>query len=130
MVSMSEPPAPATIPFAGAVRRCLANYVTVAGRASRSEFWWFLLFVLLVEVGMFLWWVTANVDPVAGAVHTVVLLALVPPLLAVASRRLHDTGKPAWWLLLAVVPFGVLVLLAMMALEPTPGPNRFGPAPL
>ena len=122
------PHAPATVTFGEAVARGLQLFVTFSGRASRSEYWWFFLFVLLASFGTALL-VEAAVGADGEAFIGLVVLALMVPHLAVASRRLHDTDKSAWWLLIVLVPFGGVVLLVLLALEPTPGPNRFGPAP-
>ena len=51
------------------------------------------------------------------------------PTLAVSVRRLHDTGRSGWWMLLSLVPFGGIVLLVFDCLDSEPGPNRFGPSP-
>jgi uncharacterized membrane protein YhaH (DUF805 family) len=57
-------------------------------------------------------------------------LATLLPSLAVAARRLHDTDRTAWWLLLALTGIGIFVLLVWFCFKGTPGPNRFGPDPL
>ena len=104
------------------------NYANFSGRAPRSEFWWFQLFssvllgilFLLMNSGAILWPILAFI----------VALAMFLPTLAVWVRRLHDTNRSAWWLLLSLVPWvGGLVLLIMLAFPGTPGPNRYGPEP-
>ena len=114
--------------FTEAVKRCLTWYALFSGRASRSEYWWFFLFVILATG------IPALVAPGSGfVVEALVILAwlvLILPHLAVASRRLHDSGKSAWWLLLSLVPVGWPVLLVLLAMKPTAGWNRFGPPAL
>jgi len=89
--------------FTQAVQVCLRKYVEFSGRASRSEFWWFALFQLIVLV----------VAAVLGErIYAVAGLLLLLPCLAVSARRLHDIGKSAWFLLLHFVPFvGIIVLI-------------------
>lgn len=118
--------------FADAVRSVLSQYATFSGRARRSEYWWFALFNLLVSI------VAAIIDVVAGTdfgsgsgvFSVIVTLALLLPSLAVTVRRLHDTERSGWWILIGIIPIvGAIVLLVFMVLDGTPGPNRFGPSP-
>lgn len=111
--------------FATAARTVLTQkYATFSGRAMRSEYWWYALFVLIVAI------VLALVDrfvlgaSVLGAIWS---LATLIPSLAVAVRRLHDLDKSGWWLLLGFIPLiGALVLLYWFCQPGTPGPNQFG----
>ena len=92
--------------FTQAVRSALSSYATFSGRARRSEYWWYYLFTVLVSI------VTSVVDGVlhttfsndVGIVGSITSLALLLPTLAVTARRLHDTGRTGWWILLPVVP--------------------------
>lgn len=100
--------------FATAVRTCLARYVTFSGRASRSEYWYFVLFVVLAELiaGIVDWTLfgasatvvtetgTTTVATAPAPVQSVVSLALFLPHLAAAWRRMHDTGRSGWYVLL------------------------------
>ncbi|MFP3715098.1 DUF805 domain-containing protein [Puerhibacterium sp. TATVAM-FAB25] len=129
--------------FPESIRTVFSKYATFSGRARRSEYWWWALFTYLVSFVLAV--VVAAVampttDPVTGSptgagavmvgLYALVMLALVLPSLAVAVRRLHDTDKAGWWVLLNAVPFvGPIVVLVLLALEGTPGPNRFGPDP-
>ncbi len=100
------------------------------GRASRSEYWWFALFIVLVYIAC------ALVGAVIGDTATSVLFilavcALFLPQLAVTIRRLHDTSKSGWWYLITLVPYaGSIVLLIFMVIAGTPGPNQYGPSPM
>ena len=115
--------------FGDAVRSCLRNYVGFSGRARRSEFWFFVLFSMLVQV------VFAVVDLVLlgvgdGAFGAIASLALLLPSLAVGVRRLHDVGRSGWWMLIILVPLiGVILLLIWNLSRGEDGPNRFGPNP-
>ena len=100
----------------------LVKYADFGGRATRSEYWWFNFFNLIVIVALAV---------LAGAaIGPLVLLgyaiAIIVPSLAVSVRRLHDTNRNGWWLLLGLIPFGGLVLLIFYVTEGTPGPNNYG----
>jgi uncharacterized membrane protein YhaH (DUF805 family) len=108
--------------FQGAVASAFRNYANFSGRASRSEFWWFTLFWILVVLA------SVVVDR-SGALPAVATLALLLPNLAVSVRRLHDVAHSGWWLLLGIVPFGSLVILVFFVLDGTLGSNAWGPRP-
>lgn len=114
-----------------AVQECLTKYVDFEGRATRSECWWWALFV--VAVWLILWVMGRAIlgsDSGAGAVSGALFcLAAFLPGLAVAARRLHDTDRTAWWLLLLLVPIAGWGMLFYYLAEPSmPGPNKFGDA--
>lgn len=125
----------------------LRKYADFQGRASRSEFW--LWFLFLLAVGLVFYIIEAltggmpHMDPVTFrmvmptglAMGTYGLqwlwgLAMLIPNLAVSVRRLHDTNRSGWWLLIMLIPLiGAVVLLIFYVMDGTPGPNRFGPNP-
>lgn len=97
--------------FFESIRICLAKYADFNGRASRSEFWWFALFVTLV---------TAALMYFGEALASVFLIAMLLPLLAAGTRRLRDSGKSPWWQLFLLVPVGgLVVLVTLWSLPPT-----------
>ncbi|WP_422088111.1 MULTISPECIES: DUF805 domain-containing protein [Variovorax] len=106
--------------FQTAVKTCLNKYVDFTGRASRSEFWWFVLAQLVVLI-------------VASLIHRflygIAALALLLPALAVGARRLHDIGKSGWFLLLALIPLVNLVLIYFYVQPTQPEPNSYGEPP-
>jgi uncharacterized membrane protein YhaH (DUF805 family) len=117
--------------FTDAVRTCLSKYVDFTGRARRSEYWWFALFVFLVGV-------VANFldvlfgtrsDVGAGVIQGLVSLALLLPGLAVAVRRLHDTGRTGWWILIGLVPVVGWVVLLVFYVQDSQTDNEYGPNP-
>lgn len=113
--------------FTDAVRVCLSKYATFSGRARRSEYWWWVLFQFLVAIAA-----TVVDQVVTGSVVGIIAtLAFVVPSLAVAWRRLHDTGRSGAWYFIALVPFvGFIVLLVFMVSDSEPGPqNAYGPSP-
>ncbi|WP_432477467.1 DUF805 domain-containing protein [Nocardioides sp. GXQ0305] len=117
--------------FADAVRTCLAKYVVFSGRARRSEYWWFVLFNILVSIaaGIVDVILGTDYDWGSGLIGTLVSLALFLPSLAVAIRRLHDTSRTGWWVLIGLVPvIGWIVLLIFYVQDSHPD-NQYGPSP-
>lgn len=119
-----------------AVRTVLSKYATFSGRAPRSEFWWWALFVAIMSLvaglidGFLIAPLTGHAmfardayDPVSSLFGLAVLL----PGLAVGARRLHDIDKSGWWLLLSFIPLIGGLILLYWAIKPSqPGTNRFG----
>lgn len=89
-----------------AIRTGFTKAADFSGRASRFEYWWFFVFVLLSGA-------TASV--IDEKLLQIVSLVVLLPLLAVGTRRLRDTGHSGWWQLLFLVPFGQVVVLYMLA---------------
>ena len=112
--------------FGEAVRSGFDHYVKFDGRASRPAFWWWVLFVVLASVG-------ANIiDLAIGApvFSAIVGLGLLLPNLSVSIRRLHDTDRTGWWVLIWLIPLiGWIVLLVFYLQQGDAGENRFGPPP-
>jgi len=107
--------------FFDAIKICLSKYVDFTGRAARSEFWYFVLFVLLAELCLGIIY-----RPLAMAFN----LAIILPHLAVGARRLHDTDRSAWWLLLGFIPVvGWIVLIIWYCQRGDEQTNRFGHPP-
>ena len=98
------------------VKCCFSKYATFEGNASRSEFWWFMLFylvLLLVAITLDGNWSYQD-DPYSapmGTWETIVVLGLFIPVIAVTCRRLHDIGRSGWWQLIALTGIGYFVLL-------------------
>jgi len=120
--------------FGEAVSTCWKKYGDFDGRAQRPEFWWWILFVTLLQIAAsivltvllvvfqnagFLQWLGV-------LIFMIVVLAVILPSIAVSVRRLHDRDLSGWWYLLGFVPFGSIVLLVWYVLPGTPGPNRYG----
>lgn len=113
--------------FPDAVRTCLTEkYAGFEGRASRSEYWWFVLFYVIAFV------VATILDQIWGFPLLAVLLwlALIVPSIAATARRLHDTNRSGWWILISLVPFvGSIILLVFVLMPSDPQANQFGAAP-
>jgi uncharacterized membrane protein YhaH (DUF805 family) len=115
------------------------RYAQFGGRAQRMEFWMFNLFTTVANLALDLalggdfavvWGLRPTAAPIAGIVGGLFALASFVPSLAVTVRRLHDTDRSRWWLLLALVPvLGWIALLIFLCMDGMPGPNRFGDDP-
>ena len=106
----------------------LKQYAVFSGRARRTEYWMFVLCNVIVML------LLGIVDKLIGGdnelISSIYSLAVLLPSLAVAARRLHDTDRSAWWLLLGLIPIiGTLVLIYFMVCNGQQGPNRFGDDP-
>jgi uncharacterized membrane protein YhaH (DUF805 family) len=102
--------------------------VNLQGRANRAEYWWYVLFIALVAIvcGM----LTIVSEGLGAFIYAIFLLATILPVLAVEVRRLHDTGKSGWWILLGFIPVvGAIVLIIFCIGESQPGSNAYGPNP-
>ncbi|RBW56904.1 DUF805 domain-containing protein [Phaeobacter gallaeciensis] len=104
--------------FTQSIKTCLSKYVVFSGRAQRSEYWWFVLFVVLVSVGLaVLSSVLFDTDPETGQgsnlLNSVFQLAMLLPMLAAGWRRLHDTGRPGWYLLLPMA-FSIAMMFMLL----------------
>jgi uncharacterized membrane protein YhaH (DUF805 family) len=106
--------------FVEATKTCLRKYATFGGRASRSEYWWFFLFGLLVG---------AAASMFSERLNALVSLFLLLPSTAVGARRLHDIGRSGWWLLLWLVPVIGWIPLLYWAVQPSGPANQYGSGP-
>jgi len=110
-----------------AIRSAFARCFTFSGRAGGTEYWWFVLF------GTIVFGLAGVLDEAAFGRHALLWgacsLVFLMPYVAVAVRRLQDTNRSGWWLLLTFVPLGNVLLLIWFCAPSTAGPNRFGPMP-
>ena len=105
--------------FGDAIKVCFTKYVGFEGRATRSEYWWWVLFIVLVSIALG----ALKLQMLSGVFSLGVLL----PLLAVGARRLHDIGKSGWWLLIYLIPLVGWLVLLFFAMQPSqPGSNEYG----
>ena len=123
--------------FTDAVKVCLTQkFSETSGRATRAEFWWFQLYVVLSPFGiMFLGALLADmihsgaIAVVFQIVSCIISIVNIIPNLHVLVRRLHDIGKSGWWLFLIPIPIGVLILWIFCCL-PSTNDNKYGLKPL
>ena len=118
--------------FSESISTCMGKYGTFSGRASRSEFWWFYLFALLLQWGASVVGAVSlggsGSDMAMGAdiLSGSVALALLMPGLASSVRRLHDIGRSGWWVLIAFTGIGLLLLIFWWAKEGEKIENSYG----
>jgi uncharacterized membrane protein YhaH (DUF805 family) len=99
--------------FQESVKVCFTKYADFSGRATRSEYWWFFLFIAAVSI------VASFIGSIASSLFS---LAVLVPAIAAATRRLHDTNRSGWWQLICLIPFiGVIVLIVFLVQEGKPG---------
>jgi uncharacterized membrane protein YhaH (DUF805 family) len=118
--------------FQDAVRTVLTQkYADFSGRARRSEYWFWVLFYLIVQA------IASIIDNILGTrnssgtglVTSIASLALLVPWLAVSARRLHDTGRSGWWTLLWIIPIVGWIILIVWWAQDSQGENKYGPSP-
>jgi uncharacterized membrane protein YhaH (DUF805 family) len=111
----------------------MKKYAVFNGRARRKEYWYFVLFYIIITI------VLVVIDRVIGSFSAeagigllggLYTLAVLIPSIAVAVRRLHDTDRSGWWLLIALIPLiGAIVLLVFLVQDGKPGENQYGSNP-
>jgi len=116
--------------FQQAIQSGFRNYVTFSGRAPRSEFWYWVLFEILVSIVASILDVAVFALSDISPLNAVASILLFLPSLAVSVRRLHDIDRTGWWVLISLTVIGIVLLIIWNCLRGTIGPNRFGPDPL
>jgi uncharacterized membrane protein YhaH (DUF805 family) len=104
--------------FPTAITTCFSKFATFSGSATRSEFWWFYLFTLLLT-----WFVQMAVGV---SISSIVSIAMILPLWAAGARRLHDIGRTGWWQLIAFTLIGIIVLIVFYATDSEKAANKYG----
>jgi uncharacterized membrane protein YhaH (DUF805 family) len=111
----------------------LKKYAVFSGRARRKEYWIFILINIVISIVLIaIDYLIGTFDPQTGAgvLQGLYSLAVLIPSLAVTVRRLHDTGRTGWWILIGLIPvIGGIVLLIFMVLDSERGVNQYGPNP-
>jgi uncharacterized membrane protein YhaH (DUF805 family) len=113
--------------FTDSIRTCFQKYVTWQGRATRSEFWWFALFVFAGNMILSAGSVSMmSFGSGGGILNAVFAIGTFLPYISVLVRRLHDTDKSGWWFWIGLVPMvGWIILIVILATEGTKSENRF-----
>jgi uncharacterized membrane protein YhaH (DUF805 family) len=107
--------------------KVIQNYVGFSGRARRKEYWMFVVFNVIISVILSLLQSLIHIQPFLTSLYS---LAVLLPSLAVSIRRLHDTGRTGWWVLIALIPIiGSIILIVFMCLDSQEGDNQYGPNP-
>lgn len=118
-VSVSASASGEQMTFGKSISTCMGKYVDFKGRASRPEYWWFYLFTVLLS------WGSLIVDH-SGIVSGIVNLALFLPAFSAAARRLHDTNRSGWWMLIAFTIIGLIPLIIWLASKGNDQSNDYG----
>lgn len=116
--------------FGDAIKSGFSNYVTFSGRASRSEYWYWVLFAFIVAVVSTILDVAIFPYSDTGPIETITGLLLLLPGVAMSVRRLHDIDRTGWWVLITFTIIGIILLIIWACMRGTSGNNRFGPDPL
>lgn len=105
----------------------LKKYAVFSGRACRTEYWMFFLFNFTITLALGL---VAGILKGAGVLSALYSLAVLLPNIAVSFRRLHDTGRSGWWLLISFIPLiGAIILIVFFVTDSQPEKNQYGPNP-
>ncbi|HEY0268227.1 MAG TPA: DUF805 domain-containing protein [Methyloradius sp.] len=108
--------------FGESIKTCFGKYADFTRRASRSEYWWFVLFTFLVSLAL---------SAVSETVGVIFSLAVFLPSIAVGTRRLHDTNRSGWWQLIYIIPLiGLIVMIVFLAQEGETIDNQYGEPPI
>ncbi|MDE6392604.1 MAG: DUF805 domain-containing protein [Muribaculaceae bacterium] len=120
------------VSFGEAVNKALAqNYCNFSGRASRSDYWWYVLFTMILGVVIgFVLGIFGAGPTTVSVIQSLVSLALLLPGLGLSVRRLHDISKSGWWIFISLVPLiGAILLIVWFCKPSDPGMNQYGPEP-
>lgn len=120
------------VPFGKAISMAFSSYCDFSGRASRSEYWWFYLFnVIIGFVSTIVSGILFGLDSFAYyVIPTLASLVLLLPGLGLTVRRLHDTGRGGGWIFISLIPLvGAIILIVFLVQPSENGDNRFGDIP-
>ena len=109
--------------FIESIKTCYKKFFDFSGRASKSEYWWFQLYAIIIYGMMFVF----QGDLVL--VFSILAIANTIPVYAAAVRRLHDTDKSGWMVLISLIPLIGLFIIILLIADGTKGKNRFGTKP-
>ncbi len=120
--------------FGQSISRCFSKYCTFTGRASRSEYWWWILFTAIIGL---LFGIPSGLQSIHESspsglpvISYIVSALLFLPSLGVLFRRLHDTGKSGWWWLIGFIPVVGTIILIVFCCQPSQAfPNQYGSVP-
>jgi len=117
--------------FPESIKAGFVNYVNFNGRSSRSEYWYWVLFYLIVILCASILDTSLFPESETAPFSAICSLVFALPGLSVGVRRLHDLDKTGWWILISFIPLiGAIVLLIWFVRAGAPEGNRFGPSPL
>jgi len=109
--------------FIESIQTCYKKFFDFSGRASKSEYWWFQLYNVIIYVLTFVFQADLTL------LFSIVVIANIIPNYAAAVRRIHDSDKSGWMVLIAVIPLIGLYIFVLLLQDGSKGKNRFGPKP-
>ena len=109
--------------FIESIQTCYKKFFDFSGRASKSEYWWFQLYGIIIYGLLFIF------KGDLALLFSILTIANTIPLWTAAVRRLHDTDKSGWMVLISVIPLIGLYIIVLLIADGTKGKNRFGPKP-
>ena len=109
--------------FTKSIQTCYKKFFDFSGRASKSEYWWFQLYGIIIYGLLFVF------QGDLALVFSILAIANAIPLWAAAVRRLHDTDKSGWFVLISIIPFIGLIIIFLLIADGSKGKNKFGPKP-
>ena len=109
--------------FLESIQTCYKKFFDFSGRASKSEYWWFQLYNVIIYVLTFVF------QGDLALLFSILVIANIIPTYAAAVRRIHDSDKSGWMVLIAVIPLIGLYIIVLLIADGTKGKNRFGPKP-
>jgi uncharacterized membrane protein YhaH (DUF805 family) len=118
--------------FDEAIKAGFSNYLVFSGRALRSEYWYWTLFLVLGGISTAILdtlFFGSSFDAIVSPLNAVFNMVTLLPTIAVSIRRLHDIDRTGWWSLICLTVIGILLLIYWACQPGTPGPNRFGSEP-
>ncbi|MDE5903612.1 MAG: DUF805 domain-containing protein [Muribaculaceae bacterium] len=116
--------------FGDAVRLFFQNYANFNGRASRSMYWWVVLFNFIVACAIGVIGAIIGSETMAKFLDGIYTLAVLVPSLSIGVRRMHDIGKGGGWIFISLIPFvGWIWYIVLCCTDSEPYDNRFGPVP-
>ena len=109
--------------FTESIQTCYKKFFDFSGRASKSEYWWFQLYGIIIYGLLFVF------QGDLALVFSILAIANTIPLWAAAVRRLHDTDKSGWFVLISIIRFIGLIIIFLLIADGSKGKNKFGPKP-
>ena len=109
--------------FLESIQTCYKKFFDFSGRASKSEYWWFQLFNIIIYV------LSLIFQRDLALLFSILIIINLIPIYAAGVRRIHDSNKSGWFVLLSLIPIIGLYVLVLLIQDGTKGKNRFGPKP-
>ncbi len=109
--------------FTESIQTCYKKFFDFSGRASKSEYWWFQLFNIIIYV------LSLIFQRDLALLFSILIIINLIPIYAAGVRRIHDSNKSGWFVLLSLIPIIGLYVLVLLIQDGTKGKNRFGPKP-